>query len=134
MRGNENNSTEGNNVYSDPAFWHRNFVQNETRYTKDTALCYWHEYLYILFLFKAARKLRVTEADILPKQVDKVNLVMNLRTTNNSLTTYDIPKTHAIPMPSPSCPLRRKELAISNGLTNNSKRMTQTCTWPKHYN
>ena len=43
------------------------------------SLCHWHEYLDILFLFKADRGLIVTDADILPKQVDKANLAMKLR-------------------------------------------------------
>ena len=42
-------------------------------------LCYWHEYLDIPFLFKAGRGLIVTDADTLPKPVDKANLVINLR-------------------------------------------------------
>ena len=53
-------------------------------------MCYWREYIDILFLFKIARGLIVINADTLPKPVDKANLVMDLRTMNilSLHTTY----------------------------------------------
>ena len=55
-------------------------------------LCYWHEYLDILFLFKCAHGLIKT--DTMPGQV--ANQAINLRSTNNTLVTYKIPKVRTL--------------------------------------
>ena len=66
----------------------------ETRLASLTMLplCYWHEYLDILFLFKCAHGL--IKADIVPEQV--ANQAINLRSTNNRLATYKIPKVRTL--------------------------------------
>ena len=51
-------------------------------------LCYWHEYLDVLFLFKCSHGLLKT--DILPEQV--VNPNRDLRSNNSHLVTYNIHK------------------------------------------
>ena len=57
-------------------------------------LCYWHEYLDILFLFKCAHGL--IKSDILPEQIDSLTTTFNLRSTNNSIITYNIPKVRTL--------------------------------------
>ena len=57
-------------------------------------LCYWHEYLDILFLFKCAHGL--IKSDILPEQIDSLTTTLNLRSTNNSIITYNIPKVRTL--------------------------------------
>ena len=66
----------------------------ETRLASLTMLplCNWHEYLDILFLFKCAHGLIKT--DIVPEQV--ANQAINLRSTNNTLVTYKIPKVRTL--------------------------------------
>ena len=63
-------------------------ISYKTRPTtlKMLPLCYCSMNISIFYFY--ARGLLATDADTLPKQVDKVNLVMNLRTTDNS-TTYN---------------------------------------------
>ena len=55
-------------------------------------LCYWHEYLDILFLFECANSL--VKTDVVLEQV--ANQAINLRSTNNSLVTYNIPKVRTL--------------------------------------
>ena len=62
VRGTRKNSTEGNNVYNGVALWRRNFSEENSPHGSQP-LCYWHEYLHILFLFKAARGFIVIDAD-----------------------------------------------------------------------
>ena len=57
-------------------------------------LCYWHEYLDILFLLKCAHGL--IKSDILPEQIDSLTTTFNLRSTNNSIITYNIPKVRTL--------------------------------------
>ncbi len=55
-------------------------------------LCYWHEYLDVLFLFKCSRGL--IKADILPEQV--VNPNRSLHSNNSHLITYNIHKVRTL--------------------------------------
>ena len=59
-------------------------------------LCCCHEYLDILFLFKCAHGL--IKSDILTEQIDSLTTTFNLRSTNNFIITYNIPKvrTHCV--------------------------------------
>ena len=57
-------------------------------------LCYWHKYLDILFLFKCAHGF--IKYDILPEQMDSLTTTFNLRSTNNSIITYNIPKVRTL--------------------------------------
>ena len=56
--------------------------------------CYWHEYLDIIFLFKCAHGL--IKSDILLEQFDSLTTTFNLRSTNNSIITYNIPKVRTL--------------------------------------
>ena len=68
--------------------------KTDTRYETTLAslkmlpLCYWHEYLDTLFLFKCAHGLIKT--DVVPEQV--ANQAIDFRSRNSSLFSYKIPK------------------------------------------
>ena len=51
-------------------------------------LCYWHEYLDTLFLFKCTYSL--IKSDVVPEQV--ANQAIHLKSTNSSLDTNNIPQ------------------------------------------
>ena len=57
-------------------------------------LCCCHEYLDILYLFKCAHGF--IKSDILPEQIDSLTTTFNLRSTNNSIITYNIPKVRTL--------------------------------------
>ncbi len=57
-------------------------------------VCYWHEYLDILFLFKCTHGL--VKTDTLPEEVDTLTSTINLRSLNNSLLKYNIPEVRTL--------------------------------------
>ena len=57
-------------------------------------LCYWLEFLDILFLFKCVHGL--IESDIIPEHIDSLTTAFNLRSTNSAIITYNIPKARTL--------------------------------------
>ncbi len=57
-------------------------------------LSYWHEYLDILYLFKCTHGF--VKTDILPEKVDSITSTRNLRSTNNSIIKYKVPKARTL--------------------------------------
>ncbi len=57
-------------------------------------LSYWHEYLDIVYLFKCTHGF--VKTDILPEKVDSITSTRNLRSTNNSIITYKVPKARTL--------------------------------------